>query len=652
MTDRAAASLVLLALILAATPAHAAPTVGYHARVQTVSWIPIPVADIEQTISAKVLEVLSADGLLRLERAKIDSRTREPKTAGMDLMLEIFGEIVEDAGNFSVILSLSPVGRSGLPSFVASDTCSISRLKVAAKGRKAVIFSRMVQAARQAAERLQRAVRSRQGLLQQGTLPGAGQRDTDLSQMMTWGRIEPPRVRPTGVELATFASSAAPVAARIAAGWRVARQAFDNANVRHVLEHAALFDVNARLRQEALRMLEPASRSHAFTQRVILAVARQDVDPGVRSQALELSKGFFGLSATQTLQTWVYLLGSKVAELNQRGFASLAQHLAARPDTPNLDLGVLSCLRRVQVLEQGRRRKERCLRLLDKIPPPRSTNVLLGYLSLPLDSARTDLPDERGEGPFSSAVKMALEGGCRLDALWHVLYSQLRHSSDPQTTAVLLGAMLRIHATPELVGRHAELLRAPDEQELRDPKQSKLRRAVAEDFAVALRKKQPPWNVLGWAAIRQAVEQHLPRLREGATSRDQYWLRAELRRFERLLKQLGQQEQLKHRVALARHLRPGAPPDVEPEAIDHLTRCALQGGEEARQDCAEALGWLVLTYRGRVRRQAVAASYGLLRQTRHPLSQKAAESLQTTLGTLTRRYRNPSESPCEPPRRR
>jgi hypothetical protein len=172
-----------------------------------------------------------------------------------------------------------------------------------------------------------------------------------------------------------------------------------------------------------------------------------------RSHALDLSEGFFGLSAIQTLQTWVYLLGSKVAELDARSFDSLVQHLSARPDTPNLDLGLLSCLRRLEVLREGRAGKERCLDLLLRVPPSRRTNVLLGYLALPLDAARTDLAHNDGDGPFSRALRLFLRGGCRLDALWHVLDRQLGRSSDLQLTAILVGAMLRISATPELVGR-------------------------------------------------------------------------------------------------------------------------------------------------------------------------------------------------------
>lgn len=649
MKHRPAISVIAALCLLTSSAARGAPSVGYHTRVQTESWIPIPVSDMEQAISAKVLEVLSADGLLRFERAAIDARTHQPRLTGKDLQLEIFAELVEDAGNFSVILSLSPVSRSELPSFVASDTASISQLRQPAKDRKATIFSRMMQAARRAAERLQQAVRSRQGLFQRRAVPGAEALDTDLSQLMTWGRIQPPKVRPTGKDLSAFANSALPVDQRIKAGWRVARQAFDNAEVRHALEHAAIFDVNARLRQEVLRMLEPASRNHAFTQRVILAVARQDVDPDVRSRAVELSKGFFGLSPTQTLQTWVTLLGSKVAELKQRTFESLVQHLSARPDTPNLDLGVLSCLRRIQVLKQGRRRKERCLTLLRKIPPPRSANVLLGYLSLPLDSARTDLPDDRGRGPFARAVKMSLSGNCRLNALWHALQKQLPRSQDPQTTAILLGAMIRIQATPELVGRYAELVQAEGEEAFADYKRSTLRKVVAEDLKMALRKNQPPWNVLGWDAVRQLAERHIPRIKSAASSRAKYWLRAELEIFERLLQSVGERQRQKHRVALGRYLYPGAPPAVNLEAIDHLTGCALQ--DASQQDCADALGWLALAYDGRIRRHAVAAIYGLLRQTRQPLRQKAASALEASLEALTKRYQNPScqENLCQTP---
>ena len=114
--------------------AEAALSAGYVVKVRTVSWIPIRVPDLEHAISAEAVSVLSGGGMLKLERGT--------KGKSLDMKLFVGGEVVEDAGNFTVTLSIRPLKDPGLPSFVTAGTVSISGKS------KARMFKSIISAAR------------------------------------------------------------------------------------------------------------------------------------------------------------------------------------------------------------------------------------------------------------------------------------------------------------------------------------------------------------------------------------------------------------------------------------------------------------------------------------------------------------------------
>ncbi len=606
---------VLLILMFGPTTAAAAPAVAYEVRARTVTWIPIRLPDLEHGIGAKAVSVLGEGGIVRLSKARRDKKTRRLDLSAADLLLQISGEVVEDAGNFTVTLSLRPVRDAGLPSYVTASTVSISGKP------KRVMYTRIVAAAARAAGKLRAALRSRPEFAgPSGKVHAAVSAD----QLFDWGRVMPPKARVSGRDMATFANTRLTWHKRKEAAFRLAGLAYDNANVRRLFERAALTDPDKYTRLYAVRMLEPSSRSYRFTQKVILAVLREDANPEVKSYAFSISRHFFGLSPHETAQTWVTLLTSKVAEFNNRSFATLTKLMGYRvDDMPNVDLGLVGCLKTQEVLAEGRRRKEACLDIVEKLPPGRRTAILISYLNQPLTELANDLPDRWRGGPFGSAIKQAFKDPCQRKALRAVLSRLLSEALDVRTKAEIITHMADDQLTPAMIKAAAEIYAETPDRAVR----SKMELVVQGPK----RRYKAPWGVLAWPAARAAAK----KLLDGNLERHQR------RNMERLIKRLDKQEGEAHKTGLRKYLRPDGPP--APGAVDHFVQCVLasaspQEGRRAGRDCAGGLRWLALTF-PQHRRLAVAAILGLLTQKRVKLHSYARSSLRSTISKLGYMYR-------------
>ncbi len=599
---------IMLALITPA-PAHAGLTAGYRVKVRTVSWMPIRIPDLEHAISAEVVSVLSGEGLLKLSEM---SRKRK----GYDLRLYVNGEVVEDAGNFTVTLSIRPQKDPTLPSFVTAGTVSISGKK------RAVMLKRITAAARGAARRMAGAMRSHPALLgrlgRRAQAPGFSK-----AELFQWGRVAPLPVKAASKDVATFMNGRLSWHKRKEAGFRISGLAYDNADVRHAIEKVALTDPDPTTRYYAVRFLEPSSRAHRFTQQVLLAVAREDADPKVKSAALSLSTTFVGLSGRQTLQTWVQLLTSRVADLKNRDLKAVLKQLSYRPNTPNLDLGLLRCLRNQEVLREGRDRKEACLDLVEKLPPERRAAILLGYLSQPLSALNNDLPGRHRGGPVAEAVGTAFRTPCQPRALRKQIWRLLKEGNDERLALPLLTALAEHQYTPAVARAVAEQLGRASDRSIRYKFKSLLERVA--------RAHKPDWNVLAWRTARKEAG----RLMRAMDERD---ARDMKRLVERLDKLIAEQ---KHKLGLRKHLRAEGTPRAS--AVGYLTSCVEdQEDPRAKGDCAAALGWLAKTS-PKLRAAAVDAMKALQQESSERRVQSRLKSALHRLDRILTRRRQPGQ---------
>jgi len=601
-----AAALALLLLFLLCGEGRASPrSVVYTVKARTETWIPIRLPDIEHALASTVAAALARGDLMTLSPARLDPRTRKPALGSADMLLEIHGDVVEQAGNFSVNLVLKPVRDPGLPSFVTAATVSISGKP------KQAMYKLMLASSRRAADRLYSAMRSRLGR----SAKSSG--DTLPADLFEWAKLAAPRPRPSSQDLKTFLNSSLSWDRRKEAGFRLAGLAFDDANVRHALQQVALTDPDKIARYYAVRFLAPSSRVHLFTQRVLLGVAREDSDPRTKGEALRLSEHFFGLSPLQTRQTWVQLLTARLSELSNSDFSRLVKHLGFRLDSPNLDLGLLGCLTQQEVQEEGRRRKDSCLSLARLLPAQRRTAMLLAYLDRPLTRFTNDLPDRYKGGPLGTAIRLAFEDPCRVDALARVCSRLLRESKDLRTSALLVQALAEKRLTPDVLRRAGRLAVETTDNRLR----SKLIRLLENPS----RNHKPPWDVLVWSTAKKVYRDLL-----AGGGLESYGRRT----LERALEKLGKLQGEAHKAGLRRHLsRSGAPTSG---ATAHFTDCVLSSSEQKTQrDCAAGLRWLALDF-PRHRSRAEAAMRRLLSQTDKELHTWTRRALESSLRTLER----------------
>jgi hypothetical protein len=453
-------------------------------------------------------------------------------------------------------------------------------------------------------------------------LAGAAAPAAAPARLFEWGKLVPPRVAGRGDrDLATFVNGRLSWHKRKEAGFRLAARAFDEERVRHAIERVALTDPEPLTRLYALRFLEPSSRAYPFTQRVILAVAREESDPKVKGQAVDLSRHFVGLSPHQTLQTWVQLLSAPVAELDSRTHGTVASLLRDRPDTPNLELGLLACITRQEVMREGRHRKRSCLDVVQRLPLRRRSAVLMAYLNRPLADLEADMPERYDQGPVGRALRLAFEDACRQPMLRRVVWRLLGEGPPPRMAADLLGTLGKHQLTPKVVTSAAQLMGQASEHRLR----SDLARLLDQPGV----SRKPDWGVLAWAAARD----ELGRLVAGGQLPAHHQ-----RTLKRSLQRLAQKSAQRHKRDLGPHLRPDLPP--LPGTAAYFGRCVLDNAREERvaRDCMQGFVWLLSSWPQR-RREAVAVLRGLLTQERQELPPRTRRRVENILKQLAWRYR-------------
>lgn len=602
--------------------------VAYELRVSTESWMPIRQEDTGRAMADKVLEVLSASGKLRLTPLQRNPLTLQPMPSPAKLLLTIHGDVVGEAGNFSVTLTLRPLRGSDLPSFAAAATVSISKLP------KHQMYLRMVSAAENAAQRMQKALVSRLSVIE------SERRATAVSAkgLFDWGKLTIPKPRINSNDMRLFANRSAKRDDRLAAGRRLSGLAYDRPHIRHLFERVLLNDRDPVMRHYAFRFLIPSSRKYRLTQQIILSVARNDGDKDLRHRAFDLSPSFLGLSLHETLQTWVLLLYAKPTEFERT--ATLAKILGSRPNVPNLDLALAACLTQTEVFKhKGQERKKACLNLADQLPPARRARLTSKHLEKAL--ANTTKIDPYG--PFAKAAQMMRNAGCEEQTkLQTMLLSGLNRIRDAESQEELLKALAGTYPRPFVVQSYIDLLHTT--------KEPRVFRELLAGLSAVSRLRYPPWGVLSWQKVKEAAEKVVagsadtqlvwdPRFRPAQQQRRLKNFRGEAKS---ILSRMSRLESNAPRRELGRHLNADETP--RPSALGYFRKCMLTMGndkaknDKAKRDCAAGLRWLALHY-PKSRREAVATVQGLLQNPDRPVPRAVSWSLLQILRDVDTLYR-------------
>jgi|GEM_PF-6354386 len=598
--------------------------VAYQLKVSTESWMPIREADTAHAMADKVLEILTESGKLRITRLQRDPKTGRPLRSAAKLLLDIHGDVIGEAGNFSVTLTLRPLQGSDLPSFAAAATVSISKLP------KHKMYLRMVSAAENAAKRLQKALLSRLSTI----ASEKRRRIVSAENLFDWGKINIPKTRASSKDMRLFASQRAKREDRIAAGKRLSGLAYDRPNVRHLFERVLLRDRNSAIRYYALRFLVPSSRKYRLTQQIILAVARNDGDKELRHRAFDLSPSFLGLSLRETLQTWVLLLYAKPTEFERTG--ALTKLLGSRPNVPNLDLALAACLTQTEVFRhKGQRRKKACLDLVDKLPASRRARLSGKHLENTLTTANKI---DR-HGPFAKAARLMRGAGCEEQKnLQKLLVRGLERIRDAASQEELLKALAGTYPRPFLLQSYLKLLR--------NTKESRVFRQLLNNVQASTRLRYPPWGVLSWGKVKAAAQEIVAGSADARLVWDSRFRPKEqkrrLKRFhgeaKSILRRISRLDSMPVRQGLKDHLNADETP--QPAAIDYFRNCLFTNTKEKNlRDCTAGLHWLALHY-PKHRRKAVAIVQGLLHKRGRPVLKRIRWSLIHILRDIDTLYRD------------
>lgn len=352
--------LELLTLLTVAAPGDP-PLVRYAAKVETRSWEPIAVKEVQRFVEASTKAALTKTAAMRLEPASF-AEVRKGEYA-----IVILGRFVEEAERFSVYVTFGPGTRSDLPTFYASATSD-----ELGREKRAVMQKRIEDAARRAGERLAEvvgpaleSVRLRIGPpLDAPTLP------------VEWGPVDVPTVNTKDAAIRDLLDVRKPDHVRHKALTKIAGFAFDQQVVRNAIERCVLFDPASTIRVRCVDALAPVARAHVPTQRVLLHAMRTDVDDDVLEALTNVSSGFVGLSRLETLSTWLHLVASPGTP--ERSAGRIAQLLAKEENVANLEIAVAACLQQ-SIVETSKRYD--CARyLLKKLPPERRVAAAWKYL--------------------------------------------------------------------------------------------------------------------------------------------------------------------------------------------------------------------------------------------------------------------------------
>jgi hypothetical protein len=433
--------------LLTAASAAAMPEVRYVVKVETNTWQPIALADVEVMLEAKALAPLAQSGTMRLTRSELSS------VGSGDYSLIVNGRFVEEAEKFSVYLSFAAGKRQDLPSFHVSETESVGR-------RSGSEVQRIIE--KQADTAASRLVALLTPRLTSGNAPAIEAAPLPWS----WGAIEVPEPDQASGSVAMLLDVKQPDHQRHQALAAIKGHVFDQAPARAAVLRCVLRDPSAAIREDCVEALAPVARAHVPTQRLLLHALRTEVDDGVQRSLSKVAATFVGLSRKETLATWLELVASETT--SAAGASDLAQQLAREGDVPNLDLAVALCLQQ-EALVYGK--KQACAQwLLPKIPEARRAAVvwrylekvrvfeqgeantfgdvrdhLIGHGSKPIDPRLAELFMQLAERPSAG---LARQGA--LDAV-------ARH---PTPTPALIDRLLRVAREPMLTSMALRAARA------------------------------------------------------------------------------------------------------------------------------------------------------------------------------------------------
>lgn len=351
----------LMTLLAVAAPGDP-PVVRYAVKVETRSWEPIAIKEVERFVEAKVKAAVSKTGAMRLEKASFAD------IAKGEYKLAILGRFVEEAERFSVYLSFGPGTKDDVPSFYASATSEELGRK-----KRSEMQRRIEEAAERAGKSLAEVVGPRLKAARLSLAPPPLDA-TDLP--VHWGDVEVPSVKSKTKAIRDLLNVENPNHIRQKALVELKKHAYDQQPARNAIERCVLFDPMARLRASCVRALEPVARAHVPTQRILLAAMRTDVDDEVLSALTKVSKGFVGLSRLETISTWLHMVASETTPHRTAG--AVAQLIAKEENVPNLDVAVAACLQ--QEIMVPLKRYDCGRYLLRRLPPERRLAAAWKYL--------------------------------------------------------------------------------------------------------------------------------------------------------------------------------------------------------------------------------------------------------------------------------
>ena len=353
---------MMLTLTLATLLVSAPPTVNYVVSIETKTWQPIELKDVERFLNAAATVPLASSGALRL----VASTFGDLKNADYTLLIQ--GRFIEEAEKFSVYLTFGPGKATGLPSIHVSATASIG------KRPKTEMQKIMEQLATDAGKRLFAVLDPRlKGIEAGAALAPLGAETLPWD----WGTIDMPEVsgKPDKLVL-TLLDVRRPDHERQNAIREVQGHAFDQPVARQALELCMLRDPLPDARIRCAQALEPVARQRTETQRLFLYAMRNEFDDNVLRALNKIAGAFVGLSRKETIETWLELVSSDATPAGAS--SDIAQLLGKEGDVPNLDLAVARCLQQ-EALAWGK--KHACAQwLLRNIPEARQRSVVWRYL--------------------------------------------------------------------------------------------------------------------------------------------------------------------------------------------------------------------------------------------------------------------------------
>jgi hypothetical protein len=352
---------LLLATLLAATQP---PVVRYVITTETRTWKPIELKDVERILDNSAVSPLLQRGDMQLVKSDFGSL----KTG--DYTLVIAGRFIEEAEDFSVYMTFGPGKREDLPSFHVAGTEAVGK--------------RGVQEMQRIMEKLANQVANRLNILLAPELKRVDlpiqideKNETTIPQLWQWPKLTEPDVPKPSVLLKTLLDPRHEDHERARAVTDIGPAAFDELPARKALERCILRDPDPHIRIACAQALEPVARVNASTQRVFMHAMRNEYEGSVLRVFAHISSSFNGLSHTEAVDTWLYLVQSSATpEEAMDDITSLLRSEGAR--TPNLDVAIASCLRQSNA-KFGK--KSECARtLLPVVPDERKRAIIMDYI--------------------------------------------------------------------------------------------------------------------------------------------------------------------------------------------------------------------------------------------------------------------------------